>query len=207
MAPASTRCPLHCSSHWPLRGACCLRTCAKAPRADAEPGRALSALPGAGAAGSWQHLHLPAFVAEQLSLKLLQPTLGFVWGRNEGIRGVIAGRVVRCCREDAQPEGTKPGARWRGARHSWEVLRQQGPNVQGTNLVPTEMPVVAQGQELFEVLPGGTHCAPRQGRTAPLGPRASPSARRERQPEAGAGNLRLLRFQLVERKTRPFISV
>lgn len=77
-------------------------------------------------------------------------------------------------REDAQPEGTKPGARWRGARHSWEVLRQQGPNVQGTNLVPTEMPVVAQGQELFEVLPRGTRCAPRQGRTAPLGPPSQP---------------------------------
>lgn len=62
--------------------------------------------------GSWQHLCLPAFTAEQLSLGLLQPMLGFVQPRNEGARGGIARREMRCWQEDAQPEGTEPGAWW-----------------------------------------------------------------------------------------------
>ena len=60
-------------------------------------------------AGSWQHLRLPVFVAEQLLLGLLQPMLGLVWPRNEGARGGITRREMRYWQEDAQPEGTEPG--------------------------------------------------------------------------------------------------
>lgn len=96
-------------------------------------------------AGSWQHLCPPAFVAEQLLLGLLQPTLGLVWPRNEGARGGISRKEMRCWQEDAQPKGTEPGAWWGGSGHGWEVLGQQGPNVQGANLVPTEMPGAHRG--------------------------------------------------------------
>lgn len=53
-----------------------------------------------------------------------------------------------------------------------------------------------------EMLSDGDRCAWGRVRRPP---RPS-SAPQERQPQAGACNLRLLRFQLVERKTRPFIS-
>lgn len=59
----------------------------------------------------------------------------------------------------------------------------------------------------FRCYPGVPAVPHIRGRLHPLAPQASPSAQRERQPEAEASNLRLLRFQLVERKTRPFISV
>lgn len=92
--------------------------------------------------------------------------------------------------------GLQSWGRSRTARHSWEVLGQH--RLLGLVLVGDVQSPVAQG----EMLSDGDRCAWGRVRRPP---RPS-SAPQERQPQAGACNLRLLRFQLVERKTRPFIS-
>lgn len=135
---------------------------------------------------------LPALMAGQL-------LLGFVWPREEGT-GRATTRTGRGCRQkDAQHwafwgtpilgQVTDCQAQLGGARAAQTAWFGAGGDVQSP---------MTQG----EMLSDGDRCAWGRVRRPP---RPS-SAPQERQPQAGACNLRLLRFQLVERKTRPFIS-